>query len=507
MRTMRGGRGGSIANRPQGNSSRPGSHSIPRGPRRGGFLSSNSARPARSGQFEAPQSHNGWGSGPVGAPSTTTTAAALDKEGKRTLTDFRILGFGFVSEHTVWSWGLTRPVSGKTIFAPSTSPEDAASSNQSTEDAPPVKQDDANDSSEPSGQSKEKGKRSGKETARIRIYFHPTSPPAVRGAPNVGPNMAPPNSIPSRTNKRKKADSEEDDGDRANVKRHHADHTDGPRPASTTDKPLAVTNGSSEMTTKNDELAVDATPVSPPVLGDADQVSEFSNEAEWIRNSLNQDEEEEEGETDSGVLDVEEHDDVDDPSEYRDEVDEDEEGTSLFGSGVQPSSPVAEGGTRDLIVEPADGSSEISTSQLNSNLESQEMSISRNDISSSGVKEHPETNGKKAPAPDAPFAGQGSGIGVPEGARNSISISFSSSLKRLLIDAEVIKYLKVFRAEGRIEFTASLQLVPPPIPDEDKSKPVIKGVCVRNFSSRAPLRVSFLFCLGSNTNTFSNIYV
>ncbi|PVF93366.1 hypothetical protein CPB86DRAFT_113105 [Serendipita vermifera] len=477
MRTMRGGRGGSIGGRPQGNSSRPGSHAIPRGPRRGGFISSNSARTSRGGQFEAPQSHNGWGNGPVGAPSTMTTAAALDKEGKRTLTDFRILGFGFVSDHTVWSWGLTRPVSGKTIFAPTTSHEEVPP-NQSVEDAPPVKQDDANDSSEVSGQAKEKGKRSGKETARIRIYFHPTSPTTVRGAPTVGSNMPPPNSVPSRTsNKRKKADSEEDDSDRANVKRHHADHTDDPRPAST-DKPLAVTNGSSELATKVDDLAVDATPVSPPVLGDADQVSEFSNEAEWIRNSLNQDEEEEEGETDSGVLNVEEHDDVDDHSDFPDEVDEDEEGTSLFGSGVQPSSPVAEGVTRDLVVEPANGSSEISASQLNSTLDSHDMSISRNDASTSGVKEHPETNGKKASAPEAPFAGQGSGIGVPEGARNSISISFSSSLKRLLIDAEVIKYLKVFRAEGRIEFTASLQLVPPPIPDGDKSKPVIKGVCL-----------------------------
>jgi len=85
--------------------------------------------------------------------------------------------------------------------------------------------------------------------------------------------------------------------------------------------------------------------------------------------------------------------------------------------------------------------------------------------------------GTSAPA----VGGQSSGAGGPGGAGNKLSISFSTSRRRLVLEVEVIKYLKVFRAEGRIEFVATLERVTPASSDDDDSKPNIKGVCVRPF--------------------------
>ncbi|KIM27495.1 hypothetical protein M408DRAFT_24436 [Serendipita vermifera MAFF 305830] len=458
MRSARGGRGPGMGNRPMNHGSRNASGgSAPRGPRRGGAFNSSVSTRVSRGQFEAPQSHNGWGNGPVGFTPSSSGMTSTDKEGKRTLTDFRIVGFGFVSEHTTWSWGTTRLVDDKTIFMPAEDgavaipPADEASSSSS-----PVKQEEtetAPDQGSSSG-AQEKGKKVPKETARIRIYFQPAPGSIPRGMGPPNQIMPPPNAVPSRASaKRKKSESEEDDGDRHNVKRHHGD-TDESRPASLIVEML----DHSPNDTSGSNAPNDMQPVEP---NSAEQRSDVSNDADWLDDALKDEKGDilEENSL-SQVNGQEEH----EAGELLDELDEeDEEATSLFGSGVHPSPP---NGASELIVQAVDESVE----EEGDNLASESQAEARPDESQRATS---------TPA----IVGQSSGAGGPGGAGNKLSISFSTSRRRLVLEAEVIKYLKVFRAEGRIEFTATLENTSPaPGSETEESKLSIRGVCVRTSS-------------------------
>ncbi|KAG8814132.1 hypothetical protein FRC17_001278 [Serendipita sp. 399] len=457
LRTNRGGRGG-LSGRSLGNSSHGSSGLIPRGPRRGGYSQSN-ARPMRAMRnTESQHSSKSWLSAPSegstnAAPGVTSSQFA-DKEGKRTLTDFRIVGFGFVSDTTAWSWGVTRPIDDKVIFPKHENATDGQVATSSTEKAP-VQQGASKDSNEQSKSSKEKekekGKKSGKDAARVRIYFQPVMPSNRSGRQS----MAPPNGLPSRPNaKRKKADSEEDDVERKNIKRHHGDSDDAPRSAT-----LATDIPSSSQT--NVENSPNAGLSANTLLNQVDeQKSEVSNEGQWMGDVLKEEEEEEVKVLDYGDENLkEEHDaDQEDHAEYVDELDEAEgDGASLFGSGAYASPHHGDDGDGDLIVQVIDEASQ----DLEGGLASESLASGADENKISGHDGNPI------------LAGHSSGAGGPGGAGDKLSISFSSSRKRLVFEAEVISYLKVFRAEGRIEFASKLEVVPS---DDGNMEPVIKGV-------------------------------
>ena len=447
MRSGRGGRGSGMGNRPMNHGSRNSSSAAPRGPRRGAFASSVTPRVSR-GQFEAPQSHNGWGSGPVGVAPSANGIPSADKEGKRTLTDFRIVGFGFVSEHTTWSWGTTRLVDENPVFLSPDVNVNGQVAVPPLDEASPVKQEEAEQTHDQAGNSQEKGKKVAKETARIRIYFQPAPGLVSRGPGAANPIMPPPNTLPSRASaKRKKSESEEDDGDRHNVKRHHGEH-DESRPSSLIVEMLDQNpNGADSSNAQND--------MQPVELNSNEQRSDVSNDADWLGDALKEEEGEDLEENNFSQANGEGH----DPADLLDELDEeDEEATSLFGSGVHPSPP---NGTNDLIVQALDDTVEGEVGNL---------------TSESQVTARP--NGQRATSTPA-GGGQSSGAGGPGGAGNKLSISFSTSRRRLVLEVEVIKYLKVFRAEGRIEFVATLENASSS--ESENSNPNIKGVCVRLF--------------------------
>jgi hypothetical protein len=338
------------------------------------------------------------------------------------------------------------------------------------------------DESDLAADGKEKTKKGPKENARIRIYFHPAAPLGARAA---GAIMLPPNSVPSRSAKRKKSESEEDDGERGNAKRHHGDYDEGPRSGSMMAEMLTTPVNGKKEPSQNDEPTEpeSSTAGAPAFIRDAEQSSEVSNEADWLGDALK--EEGEEGELEivveenDGVkgdgLEVEEEQEA---AEYFDEIDEEEEeAASLFGSGVHPSPPTVDNGSADLIVQPvsspmpgeADGENAL-------------MQDTNPNAVESNTDNANESNNPKDRTLHPPFGGQSSGAGGPGGAGNKLSVSFAASSRRLVLEVEVIKYLKVFRAEGRIEFAASLDLVSPDSANADDAKPVIRGVCVRPLS-------------------------
>ncbi|KAG8868463.1 hypothetical protein FRC20_003353 [Serendipita sp. 405] len=459
LRPSRGGRGG-LAGRNMGTSSHSSSGLIPRGPRRGGYSQSN-ARPMRAMRnTDGQHSSKSWVSAPSegsnNAASGATGSQFTDKEGKRTLTDFRIVGFGFVSDSTVWSWGVTRPIDDKNIFPKLETTADGQVATSSTEKAP-VQQGASKDSNEQSKGSKEKekekGKKSGKDAARVRIYFQPAVPPSRSGRQS----MAPPSGLPSRPNaKRKKADSEEDDVERKNIKRHHGDSDDTPRSsAMATDLPSSSQNdpeGSPNASLSSNTLVPQ---------GDIEEKSEVSNEGQWMGDVLKEEEEEVKVLNYGDETVKEEHDaDQDDHIEYIDELDEaEEDGASLFGSGAYASPHHGEDGDGDLVVQHVDESSQ--------DLEAGHASESFTAPGADGETKAMNGEGSQT------LAGHSTGAGGPGGAGDKLSISFSSSRKRLVFEADVVSYLKVFRAEGRIEFASKLEVVPS---DDDNSEHAIKGV-------------------------------
>lgn len=476
MRSMRGGRGPGMNNRHLNNSSRSSSSSTPRGPRRGGTFSSasSSGRPQR---FEAPQAHNGWGNGPVTSTPTTAPVVPPDREGKRTLTDFRIVGFGFVGENIVWSWGTTRPVDDSILFAPSpstTTGSDSSVAFPSQESPVLIKQEDDADQT---ANGKEKSKKGPKENARIRIYFQPAVPTGTRA---TGAIMPPPSAVPSRSAKRKKSESEEDDGERGNAKRHHGDYDEGPRSGTMMAEMLVEPANGKEKSSQND-AEPGSSPTIAPVFGrDVEQGSEISNEADWLGDALKEEgeleivNEENDGNREDDGLEVEEEQEA---AAYFNEVDEEEEeAASLFGSGVHPSPPTADNGSSDLIVQPVTSPPPEGADDENALMQDTNSNAVDNQTGSTSDSITPRVRSMP------PFGGQSSGAGGPGGAGNKLSVSFAASSRRLVLEAEVIKYLKVFRAEGRIEFAASLDIVSsddPANPDDTQS--VIKGVCVRPF--------------------------
>ena len=491
MRPIRGGRGSGMANRPMNHGSRTSSTSAPRGPRRGAFPSSVAPRVSR-GQFEAPQSHNGWGNGPAGLSSNSSAIMSADKEGKRTLTDFRIVGFGFVSEHTTWSWGTTRPVDEKSIFLPPNTENDGPVAIPSLNEPDPVKQEGADAAHEQVGNGQDKAKKAPKETARIRIYFQPAPGPLSRGIPATSQLMAPPSVVPSRASaKRKKSESEEDDGDRHNVKRHHGDH-DESRPTSLIVEMLAPdSNDSNDSTVHNNVPTAEPNTQSlaADVQGDTEQGSEVSNDVEWLAGALKEGDEVDPTSLNEGDGYPRMNEDLHHSQEVFDELDEEEEedgeAASLFGSGAPPSPPTIEGnGTTELIVQTVDDPVERDDDDTQTALQGD----------ASGVKDAEHSTEPQRVNSTPAVAGQSSGAGGPGGAGNKLSISFSTSRRRLVFEVEVIKYLKVFRAEGRIEFVATLEPLPGSPSGAEESKPNIKGVCVRPFCLAAHCHPVPLFC-------------
>lgn len=499
-RPMRGGRPGSNNRHNAGSRS---SGSTPRGPRRNQFGAATGG--SKFPRFEMPQSHNGWGNGPVTSTSTPVAPLPSDREGKRTLTDFRIVGFGFVTEHTTWSWGTTRPVNDLVVFSqPNTGNNEGPLTFPSLESPVSTKQED--ESLEQGASVKDKGKKPTKENARIRIYFHPASLLGARTNGAAGALMPPPPSgVPSRSAKRKKSESEEDDGERGNAKRHHGDSDNGPRSASVAgNSMLAMKNGKDSQDAPSSDIVE---PAPPALLHDVEQSSEVSNEVDWLGDALKEEGEDGELEADQGEHDSEKDDGDDDglqveiehdtAPEYLDQVEEEEEATSLFGSGVHPSPPppatasADNNDSADLIVQPVDESVlEVDSCGPENEKSAAMQGPTSNDLVVDGDESRlSPTACKPAANLQPPFGGASSGAGGPGGAGNKLSVSFAASRRRLVLEAEVIKYLKVFRAEGRIEFSASLELVSPshPEPDassiaDDDAKPVIKGVCVRPFS-------------------------
>ncbi|CAG7852656.1 SubName: Full=Uncharacterized protein {ECO:0000313/EMBL:CCA73797.1} [Serendipita indica DSM 11827] len=462
LRPSRGGRGGGAPNRHGSGASRQSANTIPRGPRRGGLFPQASSRSFRSSSGgDGAQSSRGWSHGVsesgTSVFNSSTGASMSDKEGKRTLTDFRIIGFGFVSDQLTWSWGATRPIDDKVVFPPSsTAKEDPKPT--AVENPSPVKQDDIAPSQ--GSPSKDKGKKTTKDTARIRIYFQPTY------FPTRGGRMPPPSSVPSRPNaKRKKSDSEEDDGERGNIKRHHGENEEGSRNGILAEIPLPTSNGDKNVEKDSTEAVTDEA-----THAQEEQNTDASSEAAaWMGQALKDLKED----SDDGHEHDLREDDDDQNSEANDLTtelvegydDEEEEGTSLFGSGVHPS-PGAEDASVDLIVQSVE------------------------DVSNhgDGVErgEEPSTESQNPNNANGSFsqAGQSSGAGGPGGSSNKLSVSFASSSRRLVLEAEVITYLKVFRAEGRIEFASTLETDPLNVGAEG-SDPVIKGVFLEVWNEEA----------------------
>jgi 20S proteasome subunit alpha 6 len=404
----------------------------------------------------------------VGLTPSSNVMTSVDKEGKRTLTDFRIVGFGFVSEHTTWSWGTTRPIDEKAVFLPPSTEIDGPAANPSIDEVAPVKQEEADAAHEQVGNGQEKAKKAPKETARIRIYFQPAPGSVSRGVASTNQNMAPPNAVPLRASaKRKKSESEEDDGDRHNVKRHHGDH-DETRPSLIVEMLTPDTNGADNSNVHDDAPTVDSNQfMSAETQRDTEQGSEVSNDVDWLGDALKEGDDLEQ----NGFVEENEYSQMNGggqgSAEFLDELDEeDEEAASLFGSGVHPSPPNIDGNTAtELIVQAVDDVDGEGNTQPDSQA----------DASKSKLPVHPSGCATSTPA----VGGQSSGAGGPGGAGNKLSISFSTSRRRLVLEVEVIEYLKVFRAEGRIEFVATLEQLTPVASEE--SKPNIKGVCVRPF--------------------------
>jgi hypothetical protein len=388
---------------------------------RGGGYSSSSSRSDRV-PFQAPQSHNGWGRGPVGAPATPASIAGGPQEGKRTLTDFRIIGFGFTipEENIVWSWGGARTIDGKDTFGPV---DVAMKSDNGKDDG----HDDASDS---------KPKKSGKETARIRIYFQPSVVTASSGSRTN--TMGPPPVVPPRQSaKRKKSDSD-DESERTNAKRHHPD---GPRSASL-DVTMAAPNETKPEaqpvikvedtgTIQNETPTAEEQGTSAPSVT---QGSEGSND--WLVEAFEQADEDEEGEGDDEHF--EEH------EGYEHERERDEEVDSLFGS-ARASPPNGNG--PELIIntvdEPTTEEKEgVSVSAPQENKENGTSAVNRN----KRLRDDDSVSGSQT-ATSGP-----SGASAAKG--NKLSISYASSSRRLVFEADVIEYFKVYRSEGRIEFMA-----------------------------------------------------
>ena len=390
-----------------------------RGGRGGGFSSS---RPDRV-PFQAPQSHNGWGRGPVGAPTAPASVAGGPQEGKRTLTDFRIIGFGFAvpEENIVWAWGGARAIEGKDAFGP----VDVAMKSDSGKDDG---HDDVGDS---------KPKKSGKETARIRIYFQPSVVSAGSGSRTS--TMGPPPVVPPRQSaKRKKSDSD-DESERTNAKRHHPD---GPRSASL-DVTMAAPNetkSEAQPVVKVEDTSTPhpETPTAEEQGTSAPSVTQGSEESnDWLVEAFEQADEDEEDE--GGDTHFEE------PEGYEHERDVDEEVDSLFGS-ARASPPNGNG--PELIINTVDEPT----------IEDKEGE------SASGQQEEKKENGSSAvnrskrprdddsvSASQTATSGQ-SGASAAKG--NKLSISYASSSRRLVFEADVVEYFKVYRSEGRIEFMA-----------------------------------------------------
>lgn len=389
---------------------------------RGGGFSSSSSRPDRV-PFQAPQSHNGWGRGPVGAPAAPASVAGGPQEGKRTLTDFRIIGFGFTipEENIVWSWGGARAIDGKDTFGP----VDAAMKSDNGKDDG---HDDAGDS---------KPKKSGKETARIRIYFQPS---VVTAASSSRTNtMGPPPVVPPRQSaKRKKSDSD-DESERTNAKRHHPDR---PRSASL-DGTVAAPNDTKpdaqpvvkpeEMSTTHGE-APTAEEQGTSAAPSATQGSEGSND--WLVEAFEQADEEEEGDDDSEHY--EEH------EAYEHEREGDEEVDSLFGS-ARASPPNGNG--PELIINTVD---EPAVEEKEGESVSGPQEKKENGASALNRNKRPRDDDSVSVSQTA-TSGQ-SGASAAKG--NKLSISYASSSRRLVFEADVIEYFKVYRSEGRIEFMA-----------------------------------------------------
>ena len=393
-----------------------------RGGRGGGGFSSSSSRPDRV-PFQAPQSHNGWGRGPVGAPALPASIAGGPQEGKRTLTDFRIIGFGFTiaEENIVWSWGGARAIDGTDTFGPV---DVAMKSDNGKDDG----HDDAGDS---------KPKKSGKETARIRIYFQPSVVTASSGSRTN--TMGPPPVVPPRQSaKRKKSDSD-DESERINAKRHHPD---GPRSASLDDtmatpnetkpdaQPVVKVEDTGTIQNEAPTSEEQGTSAAPSVT----HGSEGSND--WLVEAFEQADEEEEGDGDNEHY--EEH------EGYEHERERDEEVDSLFGS-ARASPPNGNG--PELIINtvdepPTEDKESGSASELQPKKENGSSPVNRN---------------KRPRDDDSASVGQTATSG-PSGASaakgNKLSLSYASSSRRLVFEADVIEYFKVYRSEGRIEFMA-----------------------------------------------------
>jgi hypothetical protein len=386
---------------------------------RGGSFSS-SSRPERV-PFQAPQSHNGWGRGPVGTPAAPANVAGGPQEGKRTLTDFRIIGFGFTipEDDIVWSWGGARATDGKDTFGPV---DVAMKSDNGKDDG----HDDAGDS---------KPKKSGKETARIRIYFQPSVVTAGSGSRTN--TMGPPPVVPPRQSaKRKKSDSD-DESERTNAKRHHPD---GPRSAS-----LDVTMAAPNETKTDAQPVVKAedtsttrheTPTAEEHGATAPSVTQGSEESnDWLVEAFEQaDEEEDEG----GDEHYEEHEGYDHEREGDEEVD------SLFGS-ARASPPNGNG--PELIINTVD---EPTTEDKEGDSASGHQEKKENGSSTVNRNKRPRDD-DPASVGQAATNGQ-SGASAAKG--NKLSISYASSSRRLVFEADVIEYFKVYRSEGRIEFMA-----------------------------------------------------
>ena len=388
---------------------------------RGGSFSSSSSRPDRV-PFQAPQSHNGWGRGPVGAPAPPASVAGGPQEGKRTLTDFRIIGFGFTipEENIVWSWGGARAIDGKDTFGPV---DFAMKSDNGKDDG----HDDAGDS---------KPKKSGKETARIRIYFQPSV--VTAGSSSRTNTMGPPPVVPPRQSaKRKKSDSD-DESERTNAKRHHPDRPrsasiDGPAAAPNETKTDAqpVVKPEDMSTTHSEAPAAEEQGTPAPSVT---QGSEGSND--WLVEAFEQADEEEDGDDDN------EH--YEEPEGYEHEREGDEEVDSLFGS-ARASPPNGNG--PELIINTVD---EPTTEDKEGESASGQQEKKENGASAVNRNKRPRDDDAVGVSQTA-TSGQ-SGASAAKG--NKLSISYASSSRRLVFEADVIEYFKVYRSEGRIEFMA-----------------------------------------------------
>jgi hypothetical protein len=386
---------------------------------RGGGYSSSSSRPDRV-PFQAPQSHNGWGRGPVGAPAAPASVAGGPQEGKRTLTDFRIIGFGFTipEENIVWSWGGARAIEGRDMFGP----VDVA-----------MKSDNGKDDGHDDGDGKPK--RSGKETARIRIYFQPSVVAAGSGI-RTNPMGPPPVVPPRQSAKRKKSDSD-DESERTNAKRHHPD---GPR-SSSLDVTMAAPNETktdAQPVVKAEDASTTHEAPTPDEHGaSAPSVTQGSEESnDWLVEAFEQADEEEE---DEGS-----HEHYEEHESYEHDREGDEEVDSLFGS-ARASPPNGNG--PELIINTVD---EPTTEDKDSESAPGPQEKKENSLSTVNRNKRPRDDDSVSVGQTA-TNGQ-SGASAAKG--NKLSISYASSSRRLVFEADVIEYFKVYRSEGRIDFMA-----------------------------------------------------